>query len=99
MDILQSFDEFEAAALTAIAAADGEAAVEQVRIAFMGQKNGRIRDLQKLVGKAAPDQKPVVGKRFNEVRTRVTAALEERQQALQSAVTASGADFDVTLPG
>ncbi|MCA9059080.1 MAG: phenylalanine--tRNA ligase subunit alpha [Planctomycetaceae bacterium] len=99
MDILSSFDEFEASALAAIAAATDAAALEQVRIAFMGQKNGQIRDLQKLVGKATPEQKPAVGKRFNEVRTKVTAELEIRQTALETATSAPGSEFDVTLPG
>jgi phenylalanyl-tRNA synthetase alpha subunit len=56
----------------------------------MGQKNGRVRDLQKLVGTATPEQKPAVGKRFNEVRTSVSAALEARTEELKSqAITKS----------
>lgn len=99
MDILAAFAEFESTALAAIAAATDAAAIEKVRIEFLGQKNGRIRDLQKLVGSAAPAEKPAVGKRFNEVRTAVSEQLEVRQQRLAAQAARTTSDFDVTLPG
>ncbi len=58
MDILNAFNEFEQLALTRIQAAANADDLEAARIEFLGQKNGRIRDLQKLVGQATPDQKP-----------------------------------------
>lgn len=99
MDILNAFNEFENTGLQAISSAADVESLEKVRIEFMGQKNGRVRDLQKLVGTATPDQKPAVGKRFNEVRTSVTAALDARAEQLKSQVTKAASDFDVTLPG
>lgn len=99
MDILNAFNEFEQLALTRIQGAANADDLEAARIEFLGQKNGRIRDLQKLVGQATPDQKPAVGKRFNEVRTSVTEALESRKTALETRVRSSAADFDVTIPG
>ncbi len=99
MDILNAFNDFETAALHAVAATTDPDTLEKVRVEFMGQKNGRVRDLQKLVGTATPEQKPAVGKRFNEVRTRVSAALDERAEQLKAQTTKAGSDFDVTLPG
>jgi phenylalanyl-tRNA synthetase alpha chain len=99
MDILAAFAEFESAALAAIAAATDAAGIEKVRIEFLGQKNGRIRDLQKVVGSAPPAEKPAVGRRFNEVRTAVTEHLELRQQQLAAQAAKTASDFDVTLPG
>jgi phenylalanyl-tRNA synthetase alpha chain len=99
MDILTAFSEFETAALAAIQAAETQDLLEKVRIEFLGQKNGRMRDLQKLVGTATPEQKPAVGKRFNDVRTAVTVALEARIEALKSKARTAASDFDVTLPG
>ncbi len=64
---------FESAGLQAVAAAKDSDSLEKVRVEFMGQKNGRVRDLQKLVGTATSEQKPAVGKRFNEVRTSVSS--------------------------
>ena len=99
MDVLKEFDEFESQALTSINACQNAAELEEVRIAFLGQKNGRVRELQKLIGKAAPDQKPLVGKRFNEVRTRVAAALEDRTASLDVSQSGPVDAIDVTLPG
>lgn len=98
-DILNAFDEFEKSALSAIDLAGSTAALEAVRVDFLGQKNGRVKDLQKLVGKATPDEKPRVGKRFNEVRVAVNAAFEQKQTELNQAVSVALPEFDVTLPG
>ena len=54
--------------------------------------------MQDLLGKATPDQRPVLGAKFNEVRLRVTAALEVRQQELAKP-KASLTAIDITLPG
>ncbi|MFN9719634.1 MAG: phenylalanine--tRNA ligase subunit alpha [Planctomycetota bacterium] len=99
MDILKSFDDFESAAMAAVGAAGDADSLEKVRIEFMGQKSGRIKDLQKLVGQASPAEKPAVGKRFNEVRMSVTAQLDSRAEQLKSQAAKAASDFDVTLPG
>jgi phenylalanyl-tRNA synthetase alpha chain len=99
MQILTSFDAFQNEALTAISGVKDAEQLESVRVEFLGQKNGRIRELQKLVGQAGPEEKPLVGKRFNEVRTVVTAALEQRLIQVTTASAETKSDFDVTLPG
>ncbi|HQZ68945.1 MAG TPA: phenylalanine--tRNA ligase subunit alpha, partial [Planctomycetaceae bacterium] len=99
MDILNAFNEFETSALQSISAAKDADALERVRVEFMGQKNGKVRDLQKLVGTATPEQKPAVGKRFNEVRMSVSAALDARVEQLKTQTTKAASEFDVTLPG
>ncbi len=98
MDPIAQLDEFEAAALQAISAAADEQSLEAVRVEFLGARQGRLKDLQGLLGKASKEQKPVLGKRFNDVKVKVTAALEARRRAVtRPAVTAGG--LDVTLPG
>ena len=78
MDILQAFDQYLNDAIAAIDAAASTEDLEQVRIEFLGQKKGKAKDLQKLIGKASKEEKPVVGKRFNEVRTQVQEKLADR---------------------
>lgn len=99
MEILKAFDEFEKSAVAAIAATKDSESLETVRIDFLGQKNGRIRELQKLVGQVTAADKPAVGKRFNEVRTVVTEMLERRLKELSTRTSAAVTEFDVTLPG
>ena len=97
--VLTTFVEFESAALAAISDAKTADALEAVRIVWLGQKNGKLRDLQKLVGQATGEDKPLVGRRFNEIRSAVTAALEQRQSVLAERKAVAPSGFDVTLPG
>lgn len=98
MDPIATLADFEQQALAAIAAASNAAGLEQVRIEFLGKKQGRLKDLQTLLGKVTPEQRPVVGKRFNEVKTAVEAALEARQAVVAKPKAAATA-IDLTLPG
>jgi phenylalanyl-tRNA synthetase alpha chain len=98
MDPLVALAEFESQALAAIAAATGAPALEQVRVEYLGKKQGKLKDLQALLGKATPEQRPVLGKRFNEVRDGVTAALEARQVVVAAPQRVATA-IDLTLPG
>lgn len=94
----EKFEQYEQEALAAITTAGSADDLEAVRIEFLGKKKGRLRDLQSLLGRAEPDQRPLVGKQFNAVKTRVGAALEQRQQELnrpRAELTA----IDITLPG
>ena len=98
MDPITAFNQYEQAALEAIEAAGGPDGLEAVRVEFLGKKKGRLRDLQASLGKADAQQRPLLGKRFNEVKTRVEKALEQRRDALsrpQAALTG----LDITLPG
>ncbi|MEX1095231.1 MAG: phenylalanine--tRNA ligase subunit alpha [Planctomycetales bacterium] len=95
---MQRVEDFEAAALAAIAAAAAPAALEAARVEFLGQKKGRLKELQSLLGKLDAAERPAFGKRFNEAKARVESALEQRKQHLaRPAVEASA--VDVTLPG
>ena len=99
LDILKAFDDYHEAAKSAIANASTADELEQVRIEFLGQKKGKLRELQALVGKAPKEDKPVVGRKFNEVRTSVSSLLESRTTAVSAPEIEAGSDFDATLPG
>jgi phenylalanyl-tRNA synthetase alpha chain len=98
MDAIAQLDEFEQAALKAISSAKDERELEAARVEFLGARQGKLKDLQALVGTASKEDKPRVGKRFNEVKTGVTAALEERKRSLARPTVKVGG-LDVTLPG
>lgn len=98
MELSQIFSAFHQEALAAIAAATTAEALEQARIEFLGKKQGKLKDLQSSLGKVPPEQRPEVGKKFNEVKDAVTKAWEERQQQLSQTKVAATA-IDVTLPG
>src|ERR1700750_456582 len=98
MDLMKQFKDYEALAVAAFGSANNAGDLETARIEYLGAKNGRLRDLQGLLGKATKEEKPLVGKRFNEVKEAVTAALEARQRVLSRPKT-SATDIDITLPG
>ena len=98
MDPIKAMQEYEQSALSAIQEADSSETIEAVRIEYLGKKKGRLKELQSLLGKVEKEQKPVVGKQFNEVKTRVSLALEERKIALDKPKAALDA-LDITLPG
>lgn len=105
MDAVAQIDAFEAAALAAISTAADDSALEQVRIEYLGARSGRLKDLQSLLGKVSKEDKPAVGKRFNDVKTRVTSALDAAKGKAGTAArsgsgkTGSGPAVDYTLPG
>ena len=99
-DPTAAFADYEREATHALAAAANAADLEAARIEFLGKKQGRLRDLQKSLGSVPREEKPAVGKAFNEAKTRVQAALDARKAELESAAAGPAADtLDVTLPG
>lgn len=98
MDPIAQISEFEAAAVQAIQAAADAKALEAVRIEYLGARQGKLKDLQTLLGKVPKELKPVVGKRFNDVKNVVSETLERRQRELARPARATGG-IDVTLPG
>jgi phenylalanyl-tRNA synthetase alpha chain len=82
----------------AIAEAASPQELETVRIRLLGRKEGRLTAIMRGLGGLAPDARPAAGARANEVKDRLTALLEERQQQLDAAADDSAASVDLTLP-
>jgi phenylalanyl-tRNA synthetase alpha chain len=99
-DFVAELDALSAAAQLAFASASDAAALEAARVDFTGAKAGRLKTAQQGLGKVDKADKPAAGKKFNEVKTAVEAALEAAQERLAgSAKTQAREAFDPTLPG
>jgi phenylalanyl-tRNA synthetase alpha chain len=98
MDPIGQLNDFESQALAAIAVAADSKSLEAVRVEYLGARQGRLKELQAILAKAPREDRPTLGRRFNEVKDRVGAALEARKRALERPVAAEGG-LDVTLPG
>jgi phenylalanyl-tRNA synthetase alpha chain len=72
-------------------------ALETARIAYLGDRHGRVKALQEALRAIAKEDKPAAGKRFNETRTRLEVQHAERKSALERVRTAVRAE-DRTLP-
>ncbi len=100
-DLPKDLETLEALAIRALDAADDEAALEQVRVRFLGRK-GSLATILRGLGELDPAERPAVGKVANEVKQRLEAALTARRQALEEVARAAALAaerVDVTLPG
>jgi phenylalanyl-tRNA synthetase alpha chain len=82
----------------------GEAAslrdLDEVRVAVLGKK-GRVTELVKGLGGAAPEDRPRLGQAFNALKREIEALLENRREALALAALEArlaSERLDVTLP-
>ena len=94
-------EEIRASALQTIDAAADLAALEQLRVKFLGRK-GVLTDVLRGLAQCSPEDRPVVGKVANEVKQAVADALEARKDALaasQEAASAAAERLDLSLPG
>lgn len=95
----QQLEQLRAEALAEISAVTDETALETARVKYLG-RSGQITAISERMREVSKEDKPRIGKLLNEVRTAVTAALDDRKAALGAAADAKAfANVDVTLPG
>ncbi|HET8707832.1 MAG TPA: phenylalanine--tRNA ligase subunit alpha, partial [Pseudomonadales bacterium] len=88
-------------ALNDIAQCSSEAALEELRVNYLGKK-GSISLQMKQLGELPPDQRPEFGARINVAKDRVQNAINERKETLAAAALSeklASERVDVTLPG
>ncbi|MEN9464808.1 MAG: hypothetical protein RL217_989 [Pseudomonadota bacterium] len=88
-------------ALAAVQAAQDVAALEQVRVQYLGKK-GEISALMKNLGNVAPEDRPKIGAVINEAKDQVENALGARKEQLEGAALAvklASEKIDITLSG
>ena len=92
-------EQLRAEALSAIAGASDAAALKEARVRFLG-KTGSVSLLSEGMRTLSKEERPVMGKLLNDLRTAVRAALEEKENALTAQTDASAlASIDDSLPG
>ena len=98
---MQALDDLKAEATAAIESAADSAALEKLRVEWLGKK-GRVTDLLKSLGKLDADERPKVGAEINAVKQLLNEQISERKESLQRAAIAAqlaAESLDVTLPG
>jgi phenylalanyl-tRNA synthetase alpha chain len=101
MSITDELQQQRDAALAQIAAASDLAALDAVRVAYLGKK-GSLTVVLRGLGTLPPEKRPLAGKVSNDVRVALESALEARRGELSSVALEAriGAEaLDVTLPG
>ena len=87
-------------ALSAVAAAENLAALEELRVAYLGKK-GKVTDLLKQLGSLPPEEKKSFGATVNALKNEVEKAIDARKAILGEAAIAERLKsewVDVTLP-
>ncbi len=99
-DFTKQLDDLAQAASSAFGATDADG-LESARVEYLGAKSGRLKSIQKLMGKVDKEDKPAAGKRLNEVKQLIQSAFDAAQQRLKASASATAGDpqFDPTLPG
>ncbi len=99
--MLERLEEIQSTALDALESVKDDEALQAWRVAYVG-RSAPIKLVYKEFGKLSKEERPAVGKRANEVRVALEAALAERAEAIKTAELARSLEedhLDVTLPG
>ena len=98
---MQSLESIKAKAVVAIETASDIAAVEELRVRYLGKK-GALTDLLKNLGQLSAEERPKAGAEINAVKQQLNERLNARKELLQGAAIAdqlAKETIDVTLPG
>ena len=88
-------------ALAEVAASDGLARLDEVRVAWLGKK-GQLTEQLKSLGALPAGERPAAGQRINEAKQAVQEAIEARRTLLEARAVAHELEagrVDVTLDG
>jgi phenylalanyl-tRNA synthetase alpha chain len=96
--LLDELQRLEEDALRAVEHAQSPDDLEEVRVAFLGRKDGRLSGILRQLGGLNPDERPRVGGEANRVKDRLQESLSLREEALSATPTGAGPELDLTLP-
>jgi phenylalanyl-tRNA synthetase alpha chain len=97
----EKLEQMREGALSCIAQASGETALQDIRVRFLGRK-GELTGLMKGLGALSAEERPVVGQLVNTIKDEIESRLESaltaaREQQINQRLQSER--IDVTLPG
>jgi phenylalanyl-tRNA synthetase alpha chain len=99
-DLTAQLEELEREAARSIAAAEGSAALEELRVGLLGKK-GRLSAVLGAMGRLSAEERPLVGQRANVLKEQVQGLLNARLESLKRAALSERLErerLDVTAP-
>jgi phenylalanyl-tRNA synthetase alpha chain len=96
-ELIAQLRELEREGLGAVAAGGDAAALEALRIEYLGRK-GRLTGILRRLGELSAEERPAVGAEANRVKEALNALMEEREAAFAGAAD-EGPRVDLSLPG
>ena len=98
MALTDQINPIKAAALKALQTAENLNNLEEVRIQYFGT-NGQFTALLKQMSTLSKEERPVVGKEINLVKTELTKKLNQRREELEAVEASPKLANDFTSPG
>ena len=97
----QQLENIRLQALASLEEAATPAALEELRVKWLGKK-GELTAVLKMMGKLSAEERPVMGQMANSVRAEIEAKLEARKESIHASVLEAklaAEAIDVTIPG
>ncbi|WP_425410743.1 phenylalanine--tRNA ligase subunit alpha [Hyphococcus sp.] len=97
---MSDIEKLESELTAKISSADGESALEDIRVAALGKK-GAVSERMKTLGRMSPEERKEMGPALNGLKARITDAIEAKKAALEEAALdarLATEKVDVTLP-
>ena len=97
----QQLENIRIQALAELESAQTPAALEELRVKWLGKK-GELTAVLKMMGKLSAEERPIMGQMANSVRAEIEEKLEIRKTAIDAAVLENKLAeeaIDVTIPG
>ncbi len=97
--LIEALGKLEVEALAAVDASATPGELEEVRIRYLGRKDGRISGILRRLGELPPEERPALGAEANRVKERLQVAMELRDQAFSTEDTRpNGVDTPLDTP-
>lgn len=98
-ELLSTLKGLEEEALARVAEAGDEDELEELRVRYLGRREGRVSGILRGLGDLHPDERPRLGQEANRVKVRVEEALNRRAEELaRTGSEAPSEGPDLTLP-
>jgi len=84
----------------AVAAAENEAQIEEIRVKYLGKK-GELTAILKQMGSLSPEERPKMGQLVNEAKAQLEALIAEKKELLKGAAQEAklkAETIDITMP-
>ena len=97
----EKLDKIRAAASSAIAAAETEKEIEELRVRFLGKK-GELTVILKQMGSLSAEERPVMGQLVNEAKQKTEELINEKKSEIKEKATQlklKAETIDITMPG
>lgn len=101
MTVSERIEQLKSEALSAVASGDSTAALEDIRVRFLG-RSAELTEIKKSIGTLSPEERKEVGRSSNLASREIEAALASRTEEVASRereVRLREEAVDVTLPG